>query len=102
MPRSGTMTLQATTKTILSLALFVLSYLFVGWGSVLGTWDGWVFALVAILGALLGIVVLLVCLQNLIIYENERWTSIAVLLTGTVGLIAYFAVRRRNRTHQNI
>lgn len=101
-------------------AIFV-SYILVGGGAVLGTWNGvvtvavgsvayfcslflaesskfrWVFALIASLGAILGLIVLFECLPKGIFGRHERWTSMAVIFIEVAGVIAYLAVRRRYR-----
>lgn len=106
----------------LSLLLFPVAYILLGWGSTLAntytlvlapfgaaaytasliiaarSGQKWLLAIIAILGTMLGAFVLLICIENFIYpMPNRRWipvVAILVLALNCVGLGAYFKARR--------
>ncbi|SRR6266404_3265044 len=115
--------LKSVCFAVLSLLLFPVAYISLGWGSALAdpytlalapfgaatysvslimalrSGQKWLLAMIMTLGALLGAFVLLICVENFVYaIPNRRWIPAAVILllaANCVGLTAFFKAERR-------
>jgi hypothetical protein len=116
-------TLRSVLWGLLSLILFPIAYISLGWGSTLAdrytlalapfgaavysvsliiaarSGRKWLLVTIVALGVLLGACVLLICVENFVYaMPNRRWIPVVVILVlvvNCVGLAAFFKAHRR-------